>query len=59
MKKTKQIRNMLLLHLKNEQDFKDAIIAEIDGCNFSAADIALTENSDKCHVYRLTIIKHG
>ena len=56
---TKFIRDTVLRHLHNERNFNGMIIAEINGCNFSAADIALPDSDNRCQVYRLMIIKYG
>ena len=59
MNQSKHIRDAVLKHLKMEREFNGMITAEIDGCNFAAADIAFPGTENRRQVYRLIIIKHG
>jgi len=59
MNQSNQIRRSILRHLRTRPAYENMVAAEIDGCNFSAADIALPDADKHCRVYRLIIIKHG
>jgi len=57
---TRIIRDKILKHLNNDIYFKGMVTSEeINGTHFSAIDIALTENKNKVHVFRLMLVKHG
>jgi len=55
---SRYIRNEIIKNFKINRDFDDMLTAEIDGHNFSAADIAFPDSANYCQVYRLIIIKH-
>ena len=56
--KSKLIRNTCIQYLKTKKEFDGAVVAEIDGRNIAAADIALPNANNHDQVYRLVIIKH-
>jgi len=56
---SKHIREEMLKAFEGNQNFEKAIVAEIDGCNFSAAEIAFLDNDNNNQVYRIIIVKHG
>ena len=56
---SKYIKEEILKNFKNNKDFEDAVVAEINGCNFSAADIAFLDNNKDCQVYRIIVIKRA
>ena len=58
MSNTEFLREALLLPLRKADVFGKAVIAEINGVYFSAADIALPASKNDCTVYRLIIIEH-
>ncbi|MCL2847696.1 MAG: hypothetical protein FWE13_02980 [Firmicutes bacterium] len=55
----KYIRDEMLKNLKNNKEFENTVVAEIDGCNVAIADIALPATNNQNQVYRLIIIKHN
>jgi len=59
MNKSKLIRNTCIEYLKTKKEFDGAVVAEIDGCNFAGADIALLTPDNQSQVYRLIIVKHA
>ena len=57
---TRIIRDKILKHLKNDIYFGGIVMAkEINDTHYSAIDIALPENKNKIHVFRLVIAKHA
>jgi len=54
-----QIRRSALKYLRGRHAYRDMVVAEINGHNFAAADIALPNIDKQCHVYRLIVIKHN
>ena len=59
MNDPKFIRDAILKGLKDNQDFGGMVFAEIDGCYFSAADIALPDCDNTAKVFRIVIVKHS
>ena len=56
---SKHIREEMLKAFKNNQDFEKTVVAEIDGCNFSGAEIAFLDSNNNSQVYRIIIVKHS
>lgn len=58
MNNTNYVRDTILQKLRLNDSFNGMVTAEINGFNFSAADIAILGNDGRSEVYRISVIKY-
>jgi len=52
------LRDLIVQKLKGAEELNKVAAAEFDGFDFSAADIAVTDEDGSCDVLRVTVVRN-